>query len=240
MCVGKNRFIFVSSLFCGLLMWRSCSFLSVVLFFSLNLFSAHHYKPGCLRKMKPSSGLYDARIKESVVDVVSNSYIIYYRLFCSWMYVRNMESVFIIFFFSPPFSGVLCDSLCTTLHCTGIFVRNLALNHSRTQNTIRGLTLLHFVDVQGCFLYAQKFLFWIFFFCPQQLFYFLTFLKKVSQTFINISVVVIHNTKVQKEICVMDELKNLPICRWAVCSHLRLLWKKHLYKMIMYGCSIRP
>lgn len=141
-----------------LLMWRSCFFLSTFLVFSLNLFSAHHYKSGYLRTIKFSFGLYDAKIKDSVVYVVSNSYIIYYCLFCSCIYVRSVESVFITFFPPSLFWGAVWWSLCTTLYRTGIFVRDLALNHSCTQNTTRGLTFLHFVDVQGCFLYAQKFL----------------------------------------------------------------------------------
>lgn len=88
-----------------LLMWRSCFFLSTFLVFSLNLFSAHHYKSGYLRTIKFSFGLYDAKIKDSVVYVVSNSYIIYYCLFCSCIYVRSVESVFITFFPPLPFLG---------------------------------------------------------------------------------------------------------------------------------------
>lgn len=50
--------------------------------------------------------------------------------------------------------------------------------------------------------------FFFFFFFPQQLYYFFTFLNKGSQTIRNISVVIIHSTKEQKEIHIMDGLKK--------------------------------
>lgn len=119
MCVGKIGLY--SCPHCSvdcLLMWRSFFFLSTFLFFSLNLFSARHYKPEYLRTIKFSFGLCDAKIEASVVHVVSNSYIIYYRLFCSWIYVRSMESVFITFFPPLPFLGCcVMEALhYTTLH----------------------------------------------------------------------------------------------------------------------------
>lgn len=149
----------MSSLFCGLFVDVAIFFfLSTFLFFSLNLFSANHYKPGYLRTIKFSFGLCDAKVEASVVHVVSNSYIIYYRLFCSWIYVRSMESVFITFFPPLPFLGCcVMEALhYTTLHwniCKRFGPESLLYTKYH-----RGLTLLHFVVVQGCFLYAQKFL----------------------------------------------------------------------------------
>lgn len=105
---GKNRLIFTFSPFCGLFVdveiffFYTCFFL---LTFSVHITANHE---GILKKALFWAVWYQNT--GSVVYVDSNSYIIYYLLFCCWIYVRSMEKVFITFFFSL-FSGMLREGV---------------------------------------------------------------------------------------------------------------------------------
>lgn len=140
------------------------------------------------------------------------------------VYQEHGESINKIFFL-PPFSGVLCDRVFALHYIALEYLQEIQPWITPVPEIPSGaLPCFTSLMFRAAFCMLQNFFHRFFFPVPKIIFSY--FFKKVCRTFMNISVVVIHRAKVQKEICVMDKLKNLlPICRWAVCSRIRLLWK---------------
>lgn len=139
------------------------------------------------------------------------------------VYQEHGESIYKIFF---PLSFLGCCVTESTLHCTRIFLQEIWPWITPVPEIPSGPYLASLCWCPGLLPVCSKISFVDYFSCPQNYIVFLLFKKSMLNLYKHFSSGYSQVQKVQKEICVMDELKNLlPICRWAVCSHIRLIWK---------------